>query len=79
MLSDGWPGFTQVSSLVQCREPRITGHGPNAAKHPAFHWVNTLLANLKTMLPRLMQAAALIKSEMPRWAKVVNDAKIELE
>jgi len=50
VLSDGWPGFTQLSSLVQCHEPHITGHGPKAAKHPEFHWVNTLLSNLKTAL-----------------------------
>ena len=50
VLSDGWSGFTQLSSLVQCHEPHITGHGPKAAKHPEFHWVNTLLSNLKTAL-----------------------------
>ena len=50
VLSDGWSGFTQLSSLVQCHEPHITGHGPKTAKHPEFHWVNTLLSNLKTAL-----------------------------
>ena len=35
---------------MQCHEPHITGHGPKAAQHPEFHWVNTLLSNLKTSL-----------------------------
>ena len=30
-----------------CNVGHITGHGPKAAKHPEFHWVNTL-SNLKT-------------------------------
>lgn len=49
-LSDGWPGFASLSDWVQCHEPHVTGHGPKAAKHPEFHWVNTLLSNLKTAL-----------------------------
>ena len=61
MLSDGWPGFTQLSSLVQCHEPYITGHGPKAAKHPEFHWVNTLLSNLKTALAGTFHAFAVFK------------------
>ena len=50
VLSDGWTGFGQLSALVQCHEAHITGHGPKAAQHPEFHWVNTLLSNLKTAL-----------------------------
>ena len=61
VLSDGWPGFTQLSSLVQCHEPYITGHGPKAAKHPEFHWVNTLLSNLKTALAGTFHAFAFKK------------------
>ena len=61
VLSDGWPGFTQLSSLVQCHEPHITGHGPKAAKHPEFHWVNTLLSNLKTALAGTFHAFAFEK------------------
>ena len=49
-LSDGWAGFTSLAPWVQCHEPHVTGHGPKAAKHPEFHWVNTLLSNLKTAL-----------------------------
>ena len=59
--SDGGPGFTQLSSLVQCREPHITGHGPRAAKHPEFHWVNTLLSNLNTALAGTFHAFAFKK------------------
>ena len=61
VLSDGWPGFTQLSSLVQCHEPHITGHGPKAAKHPEFQWVNTLLSNLKTALAGTSHAFAFKK------------------
>ena len=61
VLSDGWPGFTQLSSLVQCHEPHITGHGSKAAKHPEFHWVNTLLSNLKTALAGTFHAFAFEK------------------
>ena len=61
VLSDGWPGFTQLSSLVQCHEPHITGHGPKAAKHPEFQWVNTLLSNLKTALAGTYHAFAFKK------------------
>ena len=61
VLSDGWPGFTQLSSLVQCHEPHITGHGPKAAKHPEFHWIHTLLSNLKTALAGTFHAFAFKK------------------
>lgn len=61
VLSDGWPGFQQLSTLVQCHEPHITGHGPKAAKHPEFHWVNTLLSNLKTALAGTFHAFAFKK------------------
>ena len=61
VLSDGWPGFTQLASLVQCHEPHTTGHGPKAAKHPEFHWVNTLLSNLKTALAGTFHAFAFKK------------------
>ena len=50
VLSDSRPGFQQLSALVQCHEPHITGHGPKAAKHPEFHRVNTRLSDLKTAL-----------------------------
>ena len=61
VLSDGWPGFQQLNTLVQCHEPHITGHGPKAAKHPEFHWVNTLLSNLKTALSGTFHAFAFKK------------------
>ncbi|GEM_PF-6739921 len=61
VLSDGWPGFTRLSALVPCHEPHITGHGPKAAKHPEFHWVNTLLSNLKTALAGTFHAFAFEK------------------
>ena len=61
VLSDGWPGFQQLAILVQCHEPHILGHGPTAAKHPEFHWVNTLLSNLKTALSGTFHAFAFKK------------------
>ena len=61
VLSSGWPGFQQLAILVQCHEPHIPGHGPKAAKHPEYHWVNTLLSNLKTALSGTFNAFAFEK------------------
>ena len=46
---------------MQCHEPHITGPGLKAAKHPEFHWVNTLLSNLKTALSGTFHAFAFKK------------------
>ncbi len=48
--SDGLPGFTILSEMVQNHYPFITGAGQQAARHPQFRWVNTVLGNLKTAI-----------------------------
>lgn len=64
--SDDWPGFGQLATLVQCHAPHITGRGPKAAKHPEFHWVNTVPSNLKTAQSGNFHALA-FKKYGPRY------------
>lgn len=52
-LSDGWTGFHALSERGErshSHQRYVCGHGPKAAQHPEFRWVNTLLSNLKTAL-----------------------------
>ena len=48
--SDGLPGFSILSEMVDNHFPFVTGIGQQAARHPQFRWVNTLLGNLKTAI-----------------------------
>ena len=48
--SDGLPAFTILSEMVDQHTSFITGIGQQAARHPQFRWVNTLLGNLKTSM-----------------------------
>ncbi len=48
--SDGLFAFTILTDMVSDHRPIKTGSGPEAAKHPQFRWVNTLLSNLKTAM-----------------------------
>ena len=48
--SDGLPGFSILSEMVDQHYPWVTGTGQQAARHPQFRWVNTLLGNLKTAI-----------------------------
>jgi transposase-like protein len=48
--SDGLPAFTILSEMVDEHTSFITGIGQQAARHPQFRWVNTLLGNLKTAI-----------------------------
>lgn len=51
VVSDGLWGFQGVIAQAGVRHRAyVTGHGKQAAQHPQFHWVNTLLGNLKTAL-----------------------------
>lgn len=50
VYSDGLRGFTILSEMVQDHFQYITGHGQDAARHPQFRWVNTVLGNLKTSI-----------------------------
>jgi transposase-like protein len=50
VVSDGLHCFSGVTA-AHCRHvPLITGSGRQAAQHPAFKWVNTLLGNVKNAL-----------------------------
>lgn len=48
--SDGLPAFTILSEMVDQHTSFVTGIGQQAARHPQFRWVNTLLGNLKTAI-----------------------------
>lgn len=48
--SDGLFAFTILADMVSNHTSIKTGSGSQAAKHPQFRWVNTLLGNLKTAM-----------------------------
>lgn len=50
VVSDGTACFAHVTALGSTHERYVTGSGRQAAKHPSFRWVNTLLGNLKTAM-----------------------------
>lgn len=47
VASDGLYCFTQVTKAGCIHKPIVTGGGRSSAIHPSFHWVNTILGNLK--------------------------------
>lgn len=50
VVSDGLWCLEAVTHTTAQHERHIVGNGKLAVKHPEFHWVNTLLGNLKTAL-----------------------------
>lgn len=50
VVSDGLYCFTQVVKAGCIHKPKVTGGGRNSAIHPSFHWVNTMLGNLKNAI-----------------------------
>lgn len=50
VLSDGLPSFSVLAHSVATHEAIRTGTGRQAAQHPKFKWVNTLISNFKTAL-----------------------------
>jgi transposase-like protein len=50
VISDGLACFAAVTSVGCTHAPILTGSGPQAAKTPAFKWVNTILGNIKSAL-----------------------------
>lgn len=50
VVSDGLYCFDGVRTARCLHVPLITGHGRQAAQHPAFKWVNTLLGNVKNAI-----------------------------
>lgn len=49
LLSDSLPSFSVLGQLGR-HEPIIVGSGKQAARHPKFRWVNTLISNFKTAM-----------------------------
>ncbi|CAB1368286.1 transposase [Denitratisoma oestradiolicum] len=49
-LSDGLPSFSVLANSVETHEAIVVGSGKQAAQHPKFRWVNTLISNFKTAL-----------------------------
>jgi hypothetical protein len=50
VVSDGLSGFCGVQSQVAGHHRIVVGSGRQAAQHPEFRWVNTVLGNLKTAI-----------------------------
>jgi ribosomal protein L37AE/L43A len=50
VLSDGLPSFSVLGQSVRTHEAIVVGAGKQAAQHPGFRWVNTLISNFKTAL-----------------------------
>ncbi len=61
VVSDGLRGFAAVASAGCTHEPIVVSGGKQAASHPRFKWVNTLLGNLKTALSGTYHAFAFAK------------------
>lgn len=65
VVTDGLSAFGGIKDRGCGHEPKTTGTGWKAAKHPAFKWVNTMLANLKRMLLGTYRAAQ--PKHLPRY------------
>ena len=50
VVTDGLKCFRGVADAGCTHVAIATGSGPAAARHPAFKWVNTTLANIKTAI-----------------------------
>jgi len=50
VVTDGLACFKGVADAGCMHEAVVTGSGRRAARHPAFRWVNTVLANIKTSI-----------------------------
>lgn len=50
VTTDGLYCFTQVTKAGCVHKPKKTGSGRQSALHPSFHWVNTVLGNLKSSI-----------------------------
>lgn len=50
VVSDGLWCFAAVAQVGATHERHVVGGGKSAVQHSQFHWVNTILGNLKTAL-----------------------------
>src|SRR5215212_1550182 len=58
-------GYAPVSQPGIIHERHVTGSGRTAARHPAFRWANTVLANVKNSLLATHRAVA--AKHVPRY------------
>src|SRR4051812_19383194 len=66
VVSDGGQWFQCIAwqpGIIH--ERHVTGSGRTAARHPAFHWANTVLANVKNSLLATHRAVA--AKHLPRY------------
>jgi transposase-like protein len=61
VLSDALPSFSILAALVKQHEAIAMGSGKQAAQHPKFRWVNTLISNFKTALSGTYHAFNFVK------------------
>ena len=50
VLCDGLACFNAVTDKECSHDPVVTGGGRASAQHPEFHWVSTILGNVKSAL-----------------------------
>ena len=50
VVTDGLACFNAVEDNGCQHEIYIVGHDTNSAEHPAFHWVNTMIGNVKNAM-----------------------------
>ena len=65
VVSDGLGCFNGVTEADCLHEPIITGSGRQAAEHPAFKWVNTVLGNVKSAIRGTFHSVS--KKHSPRY------------
>ncbi len=65
VVSDGLSCFQAVTNAGCLHQPIIVGSGRQAAQHPAFKWVNTVLGNVKSALRGTFHAVR--EQHMPRY------------
>jgi hypothetical protein len=65
VVSDGLACFNAVTDAGCEHAVHIVGHGPESAEHSAFHWVNTMLGNVKNALRGTYHA--LRDKHLPRY------------
>jgi transposase-like protein len=65
VVTDGMKGFRSIAQAGFQHDAKVLGGGWRSAKHPAFKWVNTMIANLKRML--LGTYRAVHPKHLPRY------------
>lgn len=65
VLTDGMPTFRAIREAGQDHRPHEMPGGWRSARHPAFHWVNTILGNLKGNLLAICRGVS--AKHLPRY------------